>query len=80
MDNRIGRSGTECPGDTPLLGDWDGDGLATPGMYRESNGFAYLTNEFPADGSVAVGDPALTFFYGIPGDQVFVGDWDGDQR
>ena len=41
------------PGDTPLLGDWDGDGLATPGMYRSSNGFAYLTNEFPADGSVA---------------------------
>lgn len=66
------------PGDTPLLGDWDGDGLATPGMYRASNGFAYLTNEVPADGSVAVGDPALTFFYGIPGDQVFVGDWDGD--
>ncbi|NNF87979.1 MAG: DUF4038 domain-containing protein [Acidimicrobiia bacterium] len=68
------------PGDTPLLGDWDGDGVATPGMFRSSNGFVYLTNVFPADGSVAVGDPALTFFYGIPGDQVFVGDWNGDGR
>lgn len=66
------------PGDTPLFGDWDGDGVATPGMYRPSNGFAYLTNTLPANGSVAVADPALTFFYGVPQDQVFVGDWDGD--
>jgi hypothetical protein len=66
------------PGDVPLLGDWDGDGFDTPGMYRASNGFAYLTNDLPANRGVGVGDPALTFFYGIPGDQVFVGDWDGD--
>ncbi len=66
------------PGDVPLFGDWDGDGLDTPGMYRPSNGFAYLTDTLPADGGVGVGDPGLTFFYGIPGDKVFVGDWDGD--
>lgn len=66
------------PGDTPLLGDWNGDGTATPGMFRPSTGYAYLTNQLPAHGSVAVADPGLTFFYGIPGDQVFVGDWDGD--
>ncbi len=66
------------PGDVPLLGDWDGDGHDTPGMYRPSNGFAYLTNDLPPDDAVGFGDPSLTFFFGIPGDQVFVGDWDGD--
>ena len=66
------------PGDVPLLGDWDGDGFDTPGMYRASNGFAYLTNDLPPPRGVGSGDPALTFFFGIPGDQVFVGDWNGD--
>jgi hypothetical protein len=66
------------PGDVPLLGDWDGDGLDTPGMYRPSNGFAYLTNDTPPDGGVGVSDPGLTFFFGIPGDKVVAGDWDGD--
>ncbi len=66
------------PGDVPLFGDWDSDGLDTPGMYRPSNGFAYLTNDLPPDGGVGFGDPALTFFFGGPGDQVFVGDWDGN--
>ena len=65
-------------GDVPLLGDWDGDGYDTPGMYRPTNGFAYLTNTLPPDGGAGSGDPALTFFFGGPGDQVFVGDWDGD--
>ena len=65
-------------GDVPLLGDWDGDGYDTPGMYRASNGFAYLTNDLPPNGGVGFGDPALTFFFGIPGDRVFVGDWNGD--
>ena len=35
------------PGDVALFGDWDGDGFDTPGMYRPSNGFAYLTNDVP---------------------------------
>ena len=63
------------PGDVPLFGDWDGDGFDTPGMYRPTNGFAYLTDTLPPDGGVAIAE--FDFFYGIPGDQVFVGDWDG---
>jgi Tol biopolymer transport system component len=61
------------PGDVPLLGDWDCDGTDTVGLYRSSNGFAYLrnSNEF------GVGE--IEFFFGVPGDQVFVGDWDGDE-
>ena len=64
------------PGDVPLFGDWDGDGVDTPGMYRPSNGFAYLTDTLPPDGGSGVAE--FDFFFGIPGDQVFVGDWDGD--
>jgi lysophospholipase L1-like esterase len=64
------------PADVPLFGDWDGDGTETPGMYRPGNGFAYLTNVLPAEGTVGYGE--LEFFFGLPGDQVFSGDWDGN--
>jgi predicted outer membrane repeat protein len=63
------------PGDVPLFGDWDNDGFDTPGMYRPSSGFVYLTNTLPPDAGAGVGENF--FFYGNPGDQVFVGDWDG---
>ena len=60
------------PGDTPLMGDWDCDGIDTVGMFRPSNGFAYLrnSNEF------GVGE--IEFFFGIGGDIPIVGDWDND--
>ena len=32
------------PGDYPFVGDWDCDGVDTPGLYRQSDGFAYLRN------------------------------------
>ncbi len=67
-----------APGDIPVFGDWDGDGLDTPGMWRQSGGggFAYLTNTLPAEGEVAVAE--FDFFFGGPGDEVFSGDWNGD--
>lgn len=65
------------PGDIPLLGDWDGDGVDTPGVYRPSRGSAHLTNEVPAYLS-ANHLASTTFFFGMPGDRVFAGDWDGD--
>lgn len=65
------------PGDIPLLGDWDGDGVDTPGYYRPSNGSAHLTNEIPAHNSTDA-QLELSFFFGVPGDRVFAGDWDGD--
>ena len=60
------------PGDTPLMGDWDCDGIETVGMFRPSNGFAYLRNS----NTFGVGE--IEFFFGIPGDIPIVGDWDGD--
>jgi hypothetical protein len=59
-------------GDTPFIGDFDGDGVDTIGLYRESTGFVYLTN------SLATGNADLSFFFGNPGDKVLAGDWDGD--
>ncbi len=68
------------PGDVPLFGDWDGDGVDTPGAWRQGGGggFAYLTNSLPPDGGVGFAD--FDFFFGNPGDEVFVGDWDGDTK
>ncbi len=60
------------PGDEPMLGDWDCDGVDTVGMFRRSNGFVYLRNS--NDFGVADQD----FFYGEGGDIPLVGDWDGD--
>lgn len=60
------------PGDVPFLGDWDGDGIATPGLYRPSEGFAYIRNS----NTFGVADDQ--WFMGIPGDIPLAGDWDGD--
>ncbi len=60
------------PGDSPIMGDWDCDGIDTPGMYRRSDGFVYLRN------SNTQGVADLRFFFGNPGDLPLAGDWDGD--
>jgi hypothetical protein len=46
------------PGDIPFMGDWNGNGIETPGLYRQSDGFVYLRNtntQGPAD---------IRFFFG----------------
>ncbi len=60
------------PGDVPLLGDWDCDGVATPGLYRDADGLGYLRN------SNSPGIAHVTFFLGDPGDVPLAGDFDGD--
>ena len=60
------------PGDVPMLGDWDCDGVDTPGLYRQSDGFVYLRN------SSTAGPADLRFFFGNPGDVPLAGDFDGD--
>jgi hypothetical protein len=58
------------PGDYPVVGDWDGNGTATIGIYR--NGSFYLRNEN------TIGFADIVFPFGAPGDQPVAGDWDGD--
>jgi hypothetical protein len=60
------------PGDTPFLGDWDCDGIDTPGLYRAEDGYVYLANASRSQ----VADVA--FFFGDPGDVPLAGDFDGD--
>ena len=62
------------PGDVPFMGDWNGDGTATPGLYRRSDGFVYLKN------SNAQGMADIGFFFGNPGDVPIAGDFNGDGR
>ena len=62
------------PGDMPFMGDWDGDGVATPGLYRQSDGYVYLRD------SNTQGVADREFFFGNPGDIPLVGDWNGDGR
>jgi hypothetical protein len=60
------------PSDRQLMGDWDGDGVKTPGVYRSGKFFLRNSN------TTGVAD--ISFFYGIAGgdDVPLVGDWDGD--
>jgi predicted outer membrane repeat protein len=56
--------------DYPVVGDWDGDGVDTIGVYR--NGTFYLRN------SNTIGFADIVFAFGSPGDQPIAGDWNGD--
>lgn len=60
------------PGDLAIFGDWDGDGVSTVGIYRQSDGYVYLRN------SNTQGFADNRFYFGIPGDVPVVGDFDGD--
>lgn len=60
------------PNDVPFMGDWNCDGVDTPGLYRRSDGFVYLRN------SNTEGIADLEFFFGNPSDVPLVGDFNGD--
>ena len=58
------------PGDLPIVGDWNGDGIDTPGVVRDGQILLRDANSSgPAD---------VSFTYGDPGDTVVAGDWNGD--
>jgi hypothetical protein len=57
-------------GDYPVVGDWDGNGTTTIGIYR--NGSFYLRN------ANTIGFADVVFPFGAPGDQPVAGDWNHD--
>jgi uncharacterized delta-60 repeat protein len=61
-------------GDAPIAGDWDGDGIDTPGIYRNVNGVMtfFLINNNTG------GFADVSFAFGQPGDIPIAGDWDGN--
>ncbi len=60
------------PADLPVVGDWNGDGTDTIGIYRTSTGFFFLSD---SNLSPAVN---YVFIFGNPGDQPFAGRWTVD--
>lgn len=59
--------------EVPVVGDWNGDGIDTVGVYNRSNGIYELVNT-NANAATA----AITAAYGSPGSWPVVGDWNGD--
>jgi hypothetical protein len=57
--------------DRQLMGDWDGNGSLTPGVFR--NGTWYIRNGLTSG-------PSTTFLFGQANDVPVVGDWNGDGR
>jgi len=58
-------------GDVPLVGDWDGDGVDTAGVYRPGQGRLLLRN----------GSEPIAYVYAVPpGGMPVVADTDGDGR
>jgi hypothetical protein len=57
------------PGDKPFVGDFDGDGVETIGLHRESTGLVYFRN------SHTQGVAHNQFIFGDPGDRLVGGDW-----
>ncbi|MDH3306705.1 MAG: hypothetical protein OEO77_04195, partial [Acidimicrobiia bacterium] len=60
------------PGDVAFSGDWNCDGIDTPGAYRRSDGYVYLRN------ANTEGIADAEYFFGNPGDLPLIGDFDGD--
>ncbi len=61
------------PGDMGLAGDWNGDSIDSPGVYRPTNSTFYLTDQ--VCNCAATGNHQFT--YGIGGDSPVIGDWIG---
>lgn len=60
------------PGDIPFMGDWNCDGIDTPGLYRQSDGYVYLRN------SNTQGIADRSFYFGNPGDIPLAGNFNGE--
>ncbi|MCK7492667.1 MAG: hypothetical protein MZW92_14790 [Comamonadaceae bacterium] len=58
--------------DIPVVGDWDGDGDDTVGIYRAALGEWFLKNANEA------GCADLNFTYGLVDEKPLAGDWDGN--
>jgi hypothetical protein len=59
-------------GDVPVLGDWDCDGIATPGVWRRTTAMVYLRN------ATTEGEAEIDYDYNSEGAAPVVGDFDGD--
>jgi uncharacterized repeat protein (TIGR01451 family) len=66
------------PGDHPVVGDWDGDGDETPGVWRPPTGTG--AGHFYGTNALATGVAQVDFALGLAGDIILAGDWNGDGK
>jgi PKD repeat protein len=64
------------PGDTPVIGDWNGDGKDEIGIFRPGSGIWSLDS----NGNNAWEGSDVTLSWGLPGDTPVIGDWNGDTK
>lgn len=57
------------PGDVPFVGDFNGDGAETIGLYRPTSGYVYVRDEH------LTGLADNEFYFGDPGDRLVAGNW-----
>lgn len=69
---QVATAGMPSTGGVPVVGDWNGDGRDTPGIY--AGGTFYLRN------SNTAGYPDVVVPFGRDGDRPIVGDWNGNGR
>lgn len=65
-------------GDTPVIGDWDGNGRDQVGVFRAIGFLGQFILDFNDNGTFDASDRVL--MYGYAGDTPVVGDWNGDGR
>jgi hypothetical protein len=68
------------PGDVPIVGDWNGDGHDHIGVFRTAPDG--ITGQFilDTDGNGVIDSRDTTFYFGLAGDRIVIGDWNGDGR
>ncbi len=62
--------------DTPIIGDWDGDGDDEIGVHRGVGAAGYFIQDYSSNGGWDGGD--RYFIFGDAGDTPLIADWDGD--
>ncbi|GEM_PF-5862079 len=62
-------------GDQPIVGDWDGDGRPSLGLWRNEDGTFHLDTD--GDGVLTAADARFAFLPQQPGDVAIAGNWDG---
>jgi hypothetical protein len=65
-----------APTDIPVVGDWDGNGTTTIGVFRPATGSG--TNTFYLSNSSITVSVDIVIAFGAAGDMPIVGDWDGN--
>lgn len=64
-------------GDQPLTGDWDGDAIDTPGLFRPATATFYLWDRWS---NLSIANAAYVFSFGGSGNSAFVIDWNSDGK